>query len=141
MARLLRMPTVAANAVEAVLSEWPVPENTPFVAGDAIATVETEKAVVDVPADADGVILKTLVPAGAEVQVAAPVARMFSSPLARRLARDAALSLSVLVGTGPGGRIVRRDVEQAIESRATSSGASVGDRLPPEVAAAPVPAG
>ena len=183
MARLLRMPTVAANAVEAVLSEWPVPENTPFVAGDAIATVETEKAVVDVPADADGVILKTLVPAGAEVlvgapiallgdpgevvddldtvlaalglardsepiaadpaadeTVAAPVARMFSSPLARRLARDAALSLSVPVGTGPGGRIVRRDVEQAIESRATSSGASVGDRQPPEVAAAPVPA-
>jgi len=39
MARLLRMPTVAANAVEAVLSEWPVPESTPFVAGDAIATV------------------------------------------------------------------------------------------------------
>src|SRR5450830_468557 len=183
MARLLRMPTVAANAVEALLSEWPVPENTPFVAGDAIATVETEKAVVDVPADADGVILKTLVPAGAEVQVGAPiallgdpgevvddldtvlaalglaqesepiaadpaadetvtapVARMFSSPLARRLARDAAVSLSVLVGTGPGGRIVRRDVEQAIESRAPSFGASVGDRQPPEVAAAPVPA-
>ena len=45
------------------------------------------------------------------------------------------------MGTGPGGRIVRRDVEQAIESRATSSGASVGDRQPPEVAAAPVPAG
>ena len=56
MARLLRMPEVAANAVEAVLAEWPVPENTPFSAQDSIATVETEKAVVDVPADANGVI-------------------------------------------------------------------------------------
>ena len=74
MARLLRMPEVAANAVEAVLSEWPVPDNTPFAADDAIATVETEKAVVDVPADADGVILKTLVPAGAVVEVGAPIA-------------------------------------------------------------------
>src|SRR5665811_1428878 len=74
MARLLRMPEVAANAVEAVLSQWPVPEETPFRAQDAIATVETEKAVVDVPADADGVILKTLVPAGAVVGVGAPIA-------------------------------------------------------------------
>ena len=37
MARLLRMPEVAANAVEAVLSGWPVPENTPYSADDAIA--------------------------------------------------------------------------------------------------------
>src|SRR5665811_1720317 len=74
MARLLRMPEVAANAVEAVLSQWPVPENMPFRSQDTIATVETEKAVVDVPADADGVILKTLVPAGAVVEVGTPIA-------------------------------------------------------------------
>jgi len=74
MARLLRMPEVAANAVEAVLSEWPIPENTPFRSADSIATVETEKAVVEVTADADGVILKTLVPAGAMVEVGAPIA-------------------------------------------------------------------
>jgi hypothetical protein len=42
------MPEVAANAVEAVLSEWPIPENTPFRSADSIATVETEKAVVEV---------------------------------------------------------------------------------------------
>lgn len=168
MARLLRMPGVAASAVEAVLSEWPIPENTPFRSADSIATVETEKAVVDVPADADGVILKTLVPAGATVEVGAPIAllgtpgehvedlgallaelgvgpvtapsaalpavassnaaastaassasgdgaggRTFSSPLARRLAREAGLSIGDIRGTGPGGRIVRRDVEQA----------------------------
>src|SRR5450759_2722216 len=74
MARLLRMPEVASNAVEAVLSEWPIPENTPFRSADSIATVETEKAVVEVTADADGVILKTLVPAGAMVEVGAPIA-------------------------------------------------------------------
>ena len=173
MARLLRMPEVAANAVEAVLSGWPVPENTPYSADDAIATVETEKAVVDVPADADGVILATLVSAGAEVQVGDPIAllgepgekvddldallaelgasrngvatkppapqkpvaasgsadadgagageRVFSSPLARRLAREAGLSVLVLTGTGPNGRIVRRDVQNAIEARTSSA--------------------
>jgi pyruvate dehydrogenase E2 component (dihydrolipoamide acetyltransferase) len=177
MARLLRMPEVAANAVEAVLCEWPVPENLPFRAKDAIATVETEKAVVDVQADADGMILKTLVPAGAVVKVGAPIAllgdpgelvedlgallvelgvgsdpapsvsasspgaprasrlsaaasstgatdgmrgRIFSSPLARRLAREAGLSIADLQGSGPGGRIVRRDVEQAARVRKLS---------------------
>jgi pyruvate dehydrogenase E2 component (dihydrolipoamide acetyltransferase) len=43
--------------------------------------------------------------------------RVFASPLARRLARDAGLSLTGIVGTGPGGRIVRRDVQAAFVAR------------------------
>src|SRR5438105_15911069 len=74
MARLLRMPEVAANAVEAVLAEWPVAENASFRASEPIATIETEKAVVDVPADSDGVLLRQLVPAGANVAVGDPIA-------------------------------------------------------------------
>ena len=74
MAQLLRMPEISANTVEAVLSEWPLAENTTFRAGDAIATVETEKAVVDVPADADGVLLRTLIEPGKSVSVGTPMA-------------------------------------------------------------------
>ncbi|HEU0042027.1 MAG TPA: biotin/lipoyl-containing protein, partial [Jiangellaceae bacterium] len=74
MAKLLRMPKVAANAAAAVLQEWTVTANTPFSAQDAVATVETDKAVVDVEAEADGVILQTLVPVGAQVEVGAPIA-------------------------------------------------------------------
>src|ERR1044072_1970274 len=74
MARLLRMPEVAANAAEAVLSGWPVTVGTPFAAGDPIATVETDKAAVDVEAEAEGVILRTLVEAGTTVAVGAPIA-------------------------------------------------------------------
>ncbi|MFC0242933.1 pyruvate dehydrogenase complex dihydrolipoamide acetyltransferase [Rhodopseudomonas telluris] len=40
-------------------------------------------------------------------------ARVFSSPLARRLAKDAGIELSRINGTGPHGRVVARDVEQA----------------------------
>lgn len=44
----------------------------------------------------------------------APAApRVFSSPLARRLARELEVDLAVLVGTGPSGRILRQDVEAA----------------------------
>ena len=74
MAHVLRMPGVAANATEAVLSEWLVEESADFAAADALATVETEKAAVDVEADAAGRVLKILVPPGAQVEVGDPIA-------------------------------------------------------------------
>ncbi len=74
MAELLRMPAVAANADRAVLLAWSVGENSSFAADDVLAEVETEKAVVDIEAEADGVLLKALVEAGAEVEVGAPIA-------------------------------------------------------------------
>ena len=140
MAKLLRMPEVAANVTEAVLQEWAA--GTTFAARDVLATVETDKAVVDVEADEAGVVLERLVPAGESVRVGAPIAvlgepgeqvddlaallaqlgvggppvpqRTFASPLARRLAKEANLPIDEISGTGPGGRIVRRDVEAAI---------------------------
>ena len=42
--------------------------------------------------------------------------RVFASPLAKRLARDGGLDISVLSGSGPHGRIVKRDVEAALAS-------------------------
>ena len=192
MAKLLRMPEVAANATEAVLQEWLVAEHDAFAAHDAIVTVETEKAVVDVEAAADGVLLTTLVPAGSRVEVGAPIAllgdpgeqvddlaaaldalgvtagapalapelrlvpddpeggtadtgnagyddsrpavadapvdgaRIFTSPLARRLAQEAGVALGSIRGSGPSGRIVKRDVEQAIAARRKESAPAPG---------------
>jgi pyruvate dehydrogenase E2 component (dihydrolipoamide acetyltransferase) len=42
--------------------------------------------------------------------------RIFASPLARRLARENKLELSVLRGSGPHGRIVKRDIDAALQS-------------------------
>lgn len=161
MATLIRMPAVAAGATEVVLAQWPVAEADSFVAHQTYAVIETDKAVVDLEAETDGVLVRALVPAGATVEVGDPIAlvaapgeqvddvaavlaalgvggparaepvtrpepaarpepdrrRVFASPLARRLARDAGLTTADLVGTGPGGRVVRRDVEQAIAAR------------------------
>jgi pyruvate dehydrogenase E2 component (dihydrolipoamide acetyltransferase) len=39
--------------------------------------------------------------------------RVFSSPLARRLAKDAGIELGRITGTGPHGRVIARDVDQA----------------------------
>ncbi|HEX6597782.1 MAG TPA: pyruvate dehydrogenase complex dihydrolipoamide acetyltransferase [Gemmatimonadaceae bacterium] len=48
-----------------------------------------------------------------------------SSPLARRLASERGLDLSTLQGSGPNGRIIRRDVENAPAAAAVSTGPSV----------------
>jgi pyruvate dehydrogenase E2 component (dihydrolipoamide acetyltransferase) len=40
--------------------------------------------------------------------------KLFASPLAKRLAKDAGLDLSLMSGTGPHGRIVERDVKAAL---------------------------
>jgi len=58
------------------------------------------------------------------VSAAVPVAsgeRLFASPLARKLARESGLDLSLVSGTGPGNRIVRRDIELAIQQGGAKS--------------------
>jgi pyruvate dehydrogenase E2 component (dihydrolipoamide acetyltransferase) len=51
-----------------------------------------------------------------------------ASPLAKKVARDKKVDLSNLKGTGPGGRIVRRDIEAALASGQTHD---VGHLSPP----------
>ncbi|TMJ49371.1 MAG: pyruvate dehydrogenase complex dihydrolipoamide acetyltransferase [Alphaproteobacteria bacterium] len=44
--------------------------------------------------------------------------RIFSSPLARRLAKEAGIELGRIVGSGPHGRVIARDVEEAKSGKA-----------------------
>lgn len=53
--------------------------------------------------------------------------RARTSPLARRLARESGLDLQGVRGTGPGGRIIKRDIEAAI---ASGSGAQAAPGAP-----------
>ncbi|GAC1431447.1 MAG: dihydrolipoamide acetyltransferase family protein [Ktedonobacteraceae bacterium] len=57
-----------------------------------------------------------------------------ASPLARRIAEEHSIDLNQVKGTGPGGRIVRDDIEDALEQRSTPSVASA---LPAPKAVAP----
>ena len=196
MPALLRMPGVAANATDAVLSEWQVAENVDFTENEAIATVETDKANIDIEAEAAGVILRYLVTPGSTVEVGAPIAltghpgesvadldqalrelgisaeenfdnapdrdmqvevaaesnngigsssrighretntkRMFVTPLVRRLAREANLDLTAVSGTGPGGRIVKRDVVALLNAGNTPRTATPAASQPTRAAA------
>lgn len=123
MPELLRMPEVATGTDEAHLTAWAVAENQNYAATDVIVHVETAKAAVDVEAE----FAATSTGNG----------RIFASPIARRLAKDAKLNLEQLTGTGPGGRIVRSDVTRAITRQSPPQPAVLGTPVP---APAPSPA-
>jgi pyruvate dehydrogenase E2 component (dihydrolipoyllysine-residue acetyltransferase) len=62
---------------------------------------------------------------------------LFASPIVRRLAREQGIDLATIEGTGPNGRIVRRDLERlAGQSRPDAGGAHDGARPVPQPAAA-----
>ena len=86
-----------------------------------------------------GEVPPTVPPAGDEGE--ADGERVKASPLAKRLARDKGLDLKDLHGSGPGGRIIKHDVEEAESAecgfssgwrrrrcRASSAGTSAGGR-------------
>lgn len=82
-------------------------------------------------------------PARGQQEVAQPAAnggdqsgRVKASPLARRLAADAGLDLTAVSGSGPGGRIVKRDVEAA----AGATGAAAAGAATPAAAPMRAPA-
>ena len=62
-----------------------------------------------------------------------PRGRVFSSPLARRLAKEAGVDLARLSGSGPRGRVIARDIEAAKSGKGEGRGCRAGRRaaLPP----------
>jgi pyruvate dehydrogenase E2 component (dihydrolipoamide acetyltransferase) len=162
MAKIIKMPEIAANATSAVIAQWAKAEGDTIGVGECLADIETEKAVIEYTVEEAGVLGKILAPTGKDIEVGTPIAilfevgeqdvdiaallaqaggvpaqpaqsapsaaapagaapaagdageRVFASPLARRLAQERGTPLAELTGSGPHGRIVRRDVDAAV---------------------------
>jgi pyruvate dehydrogenase E2 component (dihydrolipoamide acetyltransferase) len=94
--------------------------------GSPIAIVGTKDEPIDVPSGGEASSPRSpdqdvqkpqpeASPArGVQATTLADTGSLKASPLARRMARDASIELGNVRGTGPGGRIVRRDIEQAL---------------------------
>ncbi|MFN3970511.1 MAG: pyruvate dehydrogenase complex dihydrolipoamide acetyltransferase [Gemmobacter sp.] len=84
---------------------------------------------------------KAAAPTAVGVAPATTGARVFASPLARRIAAEKGLDLATLRGSGPHGRIVKADVGGAAAAPAAPAPAAAATPAPAPVAvAAPAPA-
>lgn len=107
---------VKVNALIAILAADGEDVSAAASGGGAAAPAKAEAAPAKseaVPAAAAPVADKAPAPA-----TPAPVAksgeRVFASPLARRIAKDAGIDLSAVSGSGPHGRVVKSDIEKAV---------------------------
>ncbi|MCZ2328592.1 pyruvate dehydrogenase complex dihydrolipoamide acetyltransferase [Bartonella sp. F02] len=128
--------TMEVEAVdEGIVAKIVVPAGTQGVKVNALIAVLAEEGedVSEVAKVAEGDVSSSVKVSSAETQTkseqifAAPSAqkllqndknkkRLFASPLAKRLAAQAGLDLSLITGTGPHGRIIKYDVEKVLSS-------------------------
>src|SRR5690349_16075408 len=201
MATTVVMEALSPTMEEGRLVKWSKKEGDQVKTGDTLAEVETDKAVMELVARADGSLIKVVVqegqtvpvgnivayigaagekvdgagsresgvvrpapaaasaptpaPAPAPVATPAPVptgnvrlpapdSRIKASPLARRIAQETGVDLGSVVGSGPGGRVIKKDVESresgAVRSASTVAAVPGSVRLPtPGVAFEDVP--
>ena len=100
-------------------------EGIPVAVGEAIAVIaEPGESLEDAAAEAASAAPTDALQIAAEtnpVQTAAPARQdgeVRASPIARRLARERDIDLTALAGTGPGGRIVEKDVLEYVPDAA-----------------------
>src|SRR6266704_3157635 len=161
MATKVHMEALSPTMEEGRLVKWTKHEGDPVKSGETLAEVETDKAVMELVARADGQLLKVMVPEGTTVPVgnvvawigksgekvdgagsteqgaaapkpaAAVAAAPKATPLARRIAKDAGVDLKLVQGSGPGGRVIKRDVEAGVpQARAAAAAPAPRSVLP-----------
>jgi pyruvate dehydrogenase E2 component (dihydrolipoamide acetyltransferase) len=105
-------------------SEKWLPVGTPLalirVEGEALVVKEAAPARVE----AEALIVKEAAPAIARAAPAAVEERVRASPSARKLADELGVDIAKVIGSGPGGRIMREDIEAAaVQAKAAPAAA------------------
>ena len=131
MAVSVVMPALEMAQETGKLVSWLKTEGEQVRRGDMLLEVETDKAVVEVEAAADGLLAGVTAKPGDVIQVGKTIAWLLKpgesvpseapttvatgrttriSPKARRLAQDKGVDLSRVTGSGPGGEILAEDI-------------------------------
>jgi pyruvate dehydrogenase E2 component (dihydrolipoamide acetyltransferase) len=127
----------AVLGCEGVPAESDATEDPAVTAVSPVPAVPALRSAPAAPAPAAAATIVT-----ASLDAAAPASpQRFASPIARKLAAERGLDLATVTGTGPGGRITRRDVEAASRSAASAiaASASAADAVIPAPAGRLVP--
>ncbi|BCX04153.1 MAG: dihydrolipoamide acetyltransferase component of pyruvate dehydrogenase complex [Candidatus Roseilinea sp.] len=131
------LPKLGNSVESSIIVAWLKQPGDRVEAGEPICTVETDKSTLDVPSTASGILLQHLAKVGDDVAVQTPIAVIGDaapptqlksaseppaiSPRALKLAQEHDLDPSQIAGSGPGGRVIERDVRAHIEGRREES--------------------
>ncbi|GIW37828.1 MAG: dihydrolipoyllysine-residue succinyltransferase component of 2-oxoglutarate dehydrogenase complex [Meiothermus sp.] len=142
MALELKIPAVGESITEVEIGQWLKKEGDAVAVDEPLVELVTDKATLELPSPAQGRLTKILIPSGqAKVgdvvalleegaaavtsppvqpapasvpsQGAAAVAEAKVMPSAERLAAQTGIQAATLPGTGPGGRVLKEDVQRA----------------------------
>ncbi len=113
----------ADEDISALLESAPSPSSAP--ADEDAPPPQPEAPSEPAPAEPEPAPAPTDAPT-TNVQTPRTSERIKVSPVARRMAQAAGLDLAVMSGTGPGGRIIKGDVEAAIATGATPAAVAPG---------------
>ncbi|MFM9025625.1 MAG: biotin/lipoyl-containing protein, partial [Planctomycetaceae bacterium] len=142
MALELKVPAVGESITEVMVGTWKKREGDAVAIDESIVEIESDKATVELPAPAAGVIAKILkgsgekavvgevigymepaaagavptakpAPAAPATHSSAPAGAARVMPAAARVLGEAGVSAAAVSGTGPGGRVTKSDAVQA----------------------------
>jgi 2-oxoisovalerate dehydrogenase E2 component (dihydrolipoyl transacylase) len=140
------LPDLGEGLQEAELVAWHVGEGDHVVADQPLVSVETEKAVVEVPSPQDGKIAQLCVQPGERVKVGGPLVEfeegprtdtgtivgelaaappqsvpqaqaVKAAPAVRALAQRLGVNLAQVTASGPGGTVTSADVERGARAQ------------------------
>lgn len=128
--RVFNLPDLGEGLQEATVVEWHARPGDTLAADQTMVSVETDKAIVEVPAPFDGKVEKLFAAPGDAVRVGAPLigfdgtnddtgtvvgvlSEVKATPAVRSLARSLSVDLASVKGSGPGGVATSEDVKQA----------------------------
>jgi 2-oxoglutarate dehydrogenase E2 component (dihydrolipoamide succinyltransferase) len=159
MAYELKVPATGESITEVEIGTWLKNEGEAIRRDEAVVELVTDKATLELPSPVAGRLAKILLPTGSRAQVGQVVALIgegavesapppqthpapepqpqaqapVAMPAAERLMAERGISASQVEGTGRGGRILKEDVERALEQQAPPV------QAPPPAPAAPQP--
>ena len=167
MAIEIKAPTFPESVADGTIATWHKKPGEAVKRDELIVDIETDKVVLEVLAEADGVLgaiianegdtvlsnqvlgsieagsaaaAPTAAPAAASAPVAAPAAGgedPIAAPAARQLAEENGINLASIKGTGKDGRVTKEDVVAAVEAKKNAPAAAPAKAAAP-AAAAPV---
>ncbi|HWI38572.1 MAG TPA: dihydrolipoamide acetyltransferase family protein [Burkholderiales bacterium] len=133
--RVFNLPDLGEGLQEAEIVEWHVKPGDSLAADQVMVSVETDKAIVEVPAPFEGKVEKLFGGPGDKIHVGAPLigfdgavedtgtivgdlatkarSEVKATPAVRALARNLNVDLSTVTPTGPGGVATTEDVKRA----------------------------